>query len=342
MLVLFLDPLPPVAQGMPEQFLGGHEVLVGQASGPLPEGWQSAKAIVWSQRALDASTISSMPQLRLLQRIGFYRATGDVSQLASPEVRVSVLPHGTAARVAEHTLALIMGLVRGLVPSHQSVVEGSNPLGYTPEERVGATPTVNWAQVPNLQSLWFKKVGIVGFGEIGSVLAQLLRPFRCDVVYFKRTRLTDAEETGFGVSYSSLDDLLATSDIVCNLLPTNDATRGLLGASKLALMKKTGFFINTGRAATTDEKALIELLRRGKIAGAGLDVFDLEPLPPGHPLVGLPNVLLTPHTAGGTPSGAVNGLAGWTDTFRAIAENLRRVEAGEPLLTMLRTPTAQP
>jgi phosphoglycerate dehydrogenase-like enzyme len=107
-------------------------------------------------------------------------------------------------------------------------------------------------------------------------------------------------------------------------------------------MKPSAIFINTGRGPTIDEDALVDVLRERRIAGAGLDVFALEPLPPGHPLTRLDNVLLTPHTAGGTPQGPVNGIAGWTDTFARLKENIRRVEAGEPVLSPMRAGDPQP
>jgi phosphoglycerate dehydrogenase-like enzyme len=144
------------------------------------------------------------------------------------------------------------------------------------------------------------------------------------------------------VTYASFDDLLRQSDAVVNLIPVTDATRGTFGRTQFEAMKPAAFFINTGRGPTADEAAMIDALREGRIAGAGLDVFDLEPLPPGHPLTTLDNVILTPHTAGGTPQGAPGGYAGWTDTFVYLRENIRRVEAGEPVLNPVRLGDPQP
>jgi phosphoglycerate dehydrogenase-like enzyme len=255
---------------------------------------------------------------------------------------VSVLPHGTSGRVGEHVVALIMGLTRGLVRSDRSVRDGLNPAALEPLERLGSTPTFNWTHVPGLTSLYFKTVGIAGFGEIGAVVALHLQSFGCRVLYNKRTPMTPEQERYFGVAYASFDDLLRRSDVVVNLIPVSDATRGTFGRAQFEAMKPAAFFINTGRGPTADESALIDALRDGQIAGAGLDVFDLEPLPDGHPLTKLDNVILTPHTAGGTPQGAPGGYAGWTDTFEYLRENIRRVEAGEPVLNPMRPGDPQP
>lgn len=335
MRVAFLDPLEGVAKEVEPQFLGRHDVIVAPAAGELPEGWQSAEAVVWTQWSVDRAFIESLPNLRFMQRIGRFRARGDATAALERGIPVSVLPHGTSARVAEHTLALIHGLFRGLLASHDAVLKGTNPAGLAPQLQPGPATTLNWARLPGLQSLYFKTVGIVGFGEIGACLALLLKPFNCRVLYHKRGRLEPEYERFFGVTYASLDELLSTSDAVSNLLPVTDTTRGMLGKREFGLMKPSAYFVNTGRSATTDEGALAKALAERRIAGAGLDVFLLEPLPPEHPLTRLPNVLLTPHTAGGggTPERVLGGLGGWIDTFERLAENLRRVESGEPVLS---------
>jgi phosphogluconate 2-dehydrogenase len=335
MRVAFLDPLDGVAKEVEPQFLGGHDVIAAPGAGELPAGWQSAEAVVWTQWPVDRAFIGSLPKLRFMQRIGRFRARGDASAALERGVPVSVLPHGTSARVAEHTLVLIHGLFRGLLASHDAVLKGTNPAGLSPQEQPGPATTLNWARLPGLQSLYFKTVGIVGFGEIGACLALLLQPFSCRVLYHKRGRLEPDQERFFGVTYASLDELLSTSDAVSNLLPVTDATRGMLGQREFGLMKPSAYFVNTGRSATTDESALAQALAERRIAGAGLDVFLMEPLPPNDPLTRLPNVLLTPHTAGGggTPERVLGGLGGWIDTFERLAENLRRVESGEPVLS---------
>ena len=336
MRVAFLEPLDRVAQDMPPKFLGDHDVLIAPAPGELPAGYQDADAIVWSKTPIDAEFIDAMPNLKLLQRLGKFRATGDASRAFEKGIPVSVLPHGTSGRVAEHTYTLLVGLFRQLIRSHTAVVENQNPSGLAPEEQIpGNTPGLNWSRLAGLQSIQYKTIGIAGFGEIGACLAQFLRPFNCRVLYYKRGQLTPEEEAFYGISYASFEDLLKTSDAVCNLVPVSEPTRGMFGEKEFGLMKPTAYFVNTGRAWTTDENALAKALTEGTIGGAGIDVFSYEPLQPGHPLQHAPRTLFTPHTAGGggNENVSIGGLMGWTDTFERIAENLRRVEAREPVLS---------
>src|SRR5439155_15573532 len=123
-------------------------------------------------------------------------------------------------------------------------------------------------------------------------LALLLAPFNCSILYNKRSRLTEAEERFFGVTYASFEDLLRQSDAVANLVPVSEETKAMFGEREFGLMKPTAFFVNTGRAWSTDEIALARALSEGKIAGAGIDVFSFEPLPRGHPFLTTPNMLL--------------------------------------------------
>jgi phosphoglycerate dehydrogenase-like enzyme len=342
MKIAFLDPVEGVARDLITQHFAPDDLLIAPNKETLPVGLEAAEVVVWSNWPVDRALIESLPKLRLLQRLGRFRASGDVTAALERGIPISVLPHGTSGRVAEHVVALIMGLMRGLLRSDQAVREGQNPAGMTPLERIGSTPTVNWAQVAGLESLYFKTVGIAGFGEIGAVVALHLQSFGCRVLYNKRTPLSPEQERYFGVTHASFEDILTMSDVVVDLVPVSDATRGLFGRAQFEAMKPSAFFINTGRGPTANEDALLRALAEHRIAGAGLDVFDLEPLPPGHPLTKLDNVLLTPHTAGGTPQGAVNGLAGWTDTFTYLRENIRRIEAGEPVLNAMRAGDPQP
>ena len=345
MRVAFMDPLDAVAKEMPAQFLGDHDVTIATTPGEAPVGWRDSEAIVWSRWPVDRAFIESLADLQFMQRLGRFRAKGDATAALERDVPVSVLPHGTSGRVAEHTFALIMGLFRGLLISHNAVISGRNPDNIEPiEQKPGNAPGLNWTRLAGLQSLYFKTVGIAGFGEIGACLARLLRPFDCRVLYYKRSPLTPEHERFWGVTYAPFDELLSMSDAVCNLVPVSDATRGMFGEREYGLMKPTAYFINTGRAATTDESALVKALADKQIAGAGIDVFSYEPLPAGHPILGLSIVLLTPHTAGGGGNERVSigGLGGWTDTFERLRENLRRVEAGEPVLSPMGPADPQP
>jgi len=332
MRVTFLEPLRGVATDMVGRYLGEHEVLLAQASGELPDGWQESEAVVWSSWPVDRAFIESLPKLRFMQRWGVYRYRGDATAGLERGIPVSVLPHGTSGRVAEHAFALILALSRALLIAHRSVIDGLNPANLGPEAGEGAHQPLNWAGLAEPRSLQFKTVGIAGFGEVGACLAQMLAPLHCRTLYNKRTPLTPAQEQYYGVTYAEMDELLAVSDTACNLIPPSDATRGMLGEREFGLMKSSAHFVNVGRGVTTDERALARALSARRIGAAGLDVFSIEPPPRDDPLLKLDNILLTPHIAGGTPLGAPGGTAGFSDAFERLRENLRRVEAGEPVL----------
>jgi phosphoglycerate dehydrogenase-like enzyme len=326
--IAFLEPLEQRLSEFPGRYLAGHEAVVATEPGRLPDGAEGAEAVVWSSYPVDAALIESLPRLRLMQRIGLTRAKGDATAALKAGIPVSVLPFGVSDRVALHTLALTLAVLRRIVDGHRAVHEGLNPEGLPETEQVGPTPTVNWVRWPDVETLNDKTVGIIGFGEIGACFARMLTPFNCRVLYNKRARLSAAHEAHFQVEYSALDDLLANSDVVASFVPYSEESRKMLGQREFGLMKPSAIFVNTGRGSTVDEAAMVEALRQRRIRAAGLDVFPVEPLPLSSPLLTLDNVVLTPHTAG--------GVQGWMNTFERLAENLRRVEAGQPVLYPLR------
>jgi phosphoglycerate dehydrogenase-like enzyme len=161
------------------------------------------------------------------------------------------------------------------------------------------------------------RVVVLGYGAIGREVAALLGPFDCEIVGVARR----ARDGVHGID--ALPDLLPTADVVVNLLPLTDATRGSFGAAELAAMRDGALYVNAGRGATTDTAALVAALNEGQIR-AVLDVVDPEPLPADHLLWSAPNVMISPHSAGDTPGAE---RAAWA----LAAEQLHRYAAGEPL-----------
>ena len=322
MQVLFLNPLEERLREFPSRYLPApeFEVRVAESDNSLPGDLDAVEAVVYWDHAVGRETLDRLPGLRFIQRVGQFRATGDLSAAFERGILVSATPYGVLARVAQHTLLLMLALARNLMPSHQSILEGTNAIGMEPEYAREKPLAFNWSKIPGIGSLFDKTLGIVGFGEAGSVLAELVQPFDMEVLYYKRRRLTPGQEGYYGVEFADLDELLARSDYVASFVPYAEENRGLLGEREFGLMKQGAFFVNTGRANVTDEAALVRALNDGRLAGAGLDVFSLEPLPEDTPLRDMPNVVLTPHVAG--------GVGGWEDTFERIARNLRRVRDG--------------
>ena len=175
-----------------------------------------------------------------------------------------------------------------------------------------------------------KTLGIVGYGGIGSTAAELARPFGMRIVALRRRPELFEQDALVDQSFApaQINELMAASDYVLLAAPLTDETRGMIGAPQIAAMKPTGVLINVGRGAVVDEPALIQALEAGKIRGAALDVFAVEPLPAAHPFYKMENVLLSPHTADHVQD--FIHLA-----VESFLENLRRFRANEPLLNLV-------
>jgi phosphoglycerate dehydrogenase-like enzyme len=223
-----------------------------------------------------ASVFARLPRLRLLITTGMRNASVDLAAAAAHGVTVSGTP-GHSEPPVELTWALLLGLARQIVPEHNALREGG-PWQST----LGA-------------DLYGKRLGLLGLGKIGSRVAQVGRAFGMEVLAWSQHLTQEkAEEAGVQLA-ASKEELLESSDFVSVHLVLSDRTRGLLGAAELRRMRPTAYLINTSRAAIVDQAALAEALQERRIAGAGLDVFETEPLPQHDVFRSLPNVLTTPH-----------------------------------------------
>lgn len=322
MRVAFLDPLEERLRDFPARYLPApdFEVLVTDTPGRPPDGWESAEAAIWYDTPLDRALIEGMPNLQFLQRIGWFRSRGDASFALEQGIPVAVTPFGVSDRVAQHGFTLTLMLLRRMHVAIEAIDSGMNPDELQELEADTGQNTVNWARIPDIASLNDKTVGILGFGEIGSAYARLLTPFDTRTLAYRRRALSPEQERFYRVTWTPLDDLLKESDVVVSFVPGIPAARNMLGEREFGLMKATAYFVNCGRAKTVDEQALLQALREKRIAGAGLDVFWVEPLPQSSPLRELSDAIITPHSAG--------GIGGWTDTFARIRANLDKVRAG--------------
>jgi phosphoglycerate dehydrogenase-like enzyme len=218
--------------------------------------------------------LERLPRLGLLVTTGMRNASIDVAAATERGVVVSGtagLPYPTA----ELAWALILALFRRVPAEDRATREG------------------RW-QVSCGLGLNGKTLGVLGLGTLGSRVARVGRAFEMEVLAWSQN-LTAARAAEVGAELVGKDELLARADVVSVHLVLGDRTRGLLGARELGLMKRTACLINTSRGPIVDEAALIAALRAGTIAGAGLDVYDEEPLPLDHPLRTLPNTVITPH-----------------------------------------------
>ncbi|MEV7025929.1 D-2-hydroxyacid dehydrogenase family protein [Kitasatospora sp. NPDC093558] len=223
-----------------------------------------------------ASLFARLPRLRLLIASGMRNAAID---LAAAEAHgVTVCGTGSSGTPpVELTWALLLGLARGIV-TESNALRGNGPWQST----VGA-------------DLHGRVLGLIGLGRIGTLVAKVGVAFGMDVVAWSRS-LTDERAAEAGVRRAaSKEELLRESDFVSIHVNLNEGTRGLIGAAELNLMKPAAYLVNTSRAAIVDQDALIHALTEGRIAGAGADVFDVEPLPADHPMRTVPRLLATPH-----------------------------------------------
>ena len=242
------------------------------------------------------------PRLKVIARVGVGYDTVDVAAATQRGVPVCIAPGTNQGSVAEHTFALLLALTRRLVAQHNAVVAGAWPRGTLLPAR-GRT------------------LGLVGLGRIGKAVATRALAFEMRVIAhdpFPDTAWAEAH----GVPLVTFEELLRQSDFLSLHMPALPETTRLINAKTLALMKPTAFLINTSRGAVVDEVDLHAALKEGRLAGAGLDVFDPEPLRADSPLRALDNVVLTPHAAG-------VDLSSRDDMARSAAEAIVSLSRGE-------------
>lgn len=225
-----------------------------------------------SQRVLDAS------QLRAIARFGVGYDAIDVAAARKKGIAVAITPGVNQVSAAEHTMALLLAVFRQILPRDTSVRDGS------------------WKR-PWFPRLAGKTLGLIGLGRIGREVVPRAQAFGLQVIAFDPFPDTNfARRTG--VQLMPLKDILQQSDILSLHLPCSESSRKMINRESLTLMRDGAVLINTARGGLVDESALVEALQSGKLWAAGIDAFDVEPPRTDHPLLHLPNVVLTPHTAG--------------------------------------------
>ena len=246
--------------------------------------------------------LGAAKSLRVVCKFGMITDNIDNAACERSGVRVETVRRRTNIAVAEHSLTLMLALIKKITTLNGRVtVERINAAGrsYRPYDtrHVGHN---NYARQSELRNLAGLTLGIIGMGEVGREVALRARAFGLRVIYHQRRRLAPADESAFGASYGTLPELFSAANIVTLHLPLTSETRGLVNGELLGQMKPGSFLINTSRAAITDREALINTLKSGRLDGAALDVQYEEPVRSDDPLLGFENVLLTPHLAGGS------------------------------------------
>jgi len=235
--------------------------------------------LICSTDPVTARVLDVAPRLKAIVRTGVGFDTIDVQAASARRIPVCITPGANRVSVAELTLALMLSLVRNLPKNMDTVQQGG------------------WKPVMGTE-LSGKTLGIVGFGQIGQAVAQRARVF--DMRVIATDPYPDLETAAaYGVVFSTLENLLSDSDFVSLHLFLNAENRHLINAERLALMKPTAYLVNTARGSIVDSDALFDALQSKQLAGAALDTVDPEP-PGDSPLLGLPNVLITPHVGAAT------------------------------------------
>lgn len=282
------------------QFPGEWEVVVVSAE-QLMDTIKNADAVIPEHTIIDAPLINKANNLKLVQTGAGYDNVS-IDECTRRGIYVANAAGINAAAVAEHVFTFILSWYRNIVYFNEALKRGSYTVGYTGSE------------------LSQKVIGIVGMGHIGKVVTRLAASFGMKVLGCH----THPMDTEFTVEWVDLHTLLRTSDIVTLHVSLNQKTRHMIGRNEFKIMKKDAFLVNTSRGSVVDETALIEALQTDQISGAGLDVFEIEPLPENSPLRKLNNVILTPHTAG-----EPDALYFHSIRFKFFAENIQRVSEGK-------------
>jgi D-3-phosphoglycerate dehydrogenase / 2-oxoglutarate reductase len=295
-----------------------HELLTASCELiPCPSGAQGIEipvntpaqaAIITHLWRFSEEVMNQVPGLLVIGRIGI--GIDNIAMQAATERGIVVVytPDGPTVATAEHTVSLLLALAKRHRPAMRQMA-------------TGASPYVE----PQPMEVEGKVLGIAGFGRVGSRVVRICREGLGMRVLAYSPHLTAARAAAEGIGFCpTLADLLPAADFVSLHLPANDQTRHIINAETLALMKPAAFLINCSRGGLVDEAALIAALQTGRLAGAGLDVFDPEPPAPSNPLLAMENVIATPHTAGFTAASANRMIEG------AVRETLDALNGRRP------------
>ncbi|MFY0611823.1 MAG: 2-hydroxyacid dehydrogenase [Hyphomicrobiaceae bacterium] len=311
-IVLLDNTAPAQAERLRALLPTGFELSHGTARGEdhLKEIIREADFAISAQVAVTGDVLRAAPQLKLLHKWGVGVDNFDVDAARGLGIKVARTTGSNALPVAEFTLGLMVATLRFQALGHERL-------------RQGRWMAFNELPGPAL-CISGSTVGIVGFGAIGQTVARLLGGFGCRVLYNKRSRLPADEEQALGAEFAAMADLLASSDIVSLHCPLTPETTDLINTESISQMKPTAVLVNVARGGVVNEDDLAAALHDRRIRGAAMDVYSIEPLPSGSPLLGLDNIVLTPHLAAATADT-------FEPTVRRMFENIARVSRGEPL-----------
>jgi len=308
------EALPRVLADLPvgpvvEELVAGKVRLLPWSAANDPGAERIEAVLTYGHPTVNGPLLDQLPGVRVVSNFGVGVDHIDVPAATARGIPVGNTPGVLDGATADLAFSLLLAAGRRVVEGDR-YARGPHFLRYDPSFMLG-------------REVHGSTVGIVGLGRIGEQVARRCQGFDMTVLYCNRNR-KPAAEASLGVRFSTLPDLLAASDYVVLTVPLTAETRGLIGRKELATMKPTASLINAARGAVVDLEALTDALANGQIASAALDVTDPEPLPREHPILNLPNVIITPHLGSAT-----------VQTRRRMAEmsieNLMAGLSGRPL-----------
>ncbi|MDR2160780.1 MAG: hypothetical protein LBO77_01345 [Desulfovibrio sp.] len=246
---------------------------------------EEADYILDTHAKVTKDLIDAAPNLKMIQRTGVGYDNVDVEYATSKNIAVSVTLGTNASSVAELVILYMLAMFRNLI-----VLDRQSKAGIWD----------NWKYRHQSFELSGKTIGIIGGGFIGREVMKRLKPFGVRIIYYDVNRLSPRLEEELGVEFQAKNALLARSDIISIHVPWSENNRWLIGTKELAVMKEGAFLINTSRGPVVDQNALIEAVKAGRIAGAGLDVFDPEPFHKDSDILKFDNIITTPHVGAAT------------------------------------------
>ncbi|XP_074543143.1 glyoxylate/hydroxypyruvate reductase B [Halichoeres trimaculatus] len=262
---------------------------------------------LWSAfPSTEPSFLKLLPSLKVVANCGVGIDHLDVPYINSLGVKVTNTPGVVSNATADIAMALLLASARKVVQGHQIATDPKTT--HIPQDLMGTEVTGS-------------TLGIIGMGHIGSKIAQRARGFDMKILYYNRSRRSAEDEQAVGASYcANMDDLLRQSDFVMLAVNLTPETTNLISFRELSLMKPTATLVNISRGRVVDQDALVEALLSGTIEAAALDVTHPEPLPRNHPLLHLPNVLITPHVGTNTYKTTLNMIQRMVDNAVAVVE----------------------
>jgi phosphoglycerate dehydrogenase-like enzyme len=310
--IVLLQPIASEMEGIIASLLPeglSAYAIKGRSPEEVKAGAADADYCVWWDLPVTGDVVAAAPRVKLFHKWGVGIDNIDIEACRARGIRIARTTGSNAVPVAEFAVGLMIALGRRIVQAHIATAAGGWP------------KTEVWQRSTLVSG---KTVGILGLGAIGKGVAKRLRGFDCTILYHNRNRLPEAEEHALGVTYRSLDALLAESDILSLNCPLTPETKGLINARTLGRMKRGALLVNVARGGVVVEADLVAALGDGHLAGAAVDVFDQEPPPADHPLLHMDNVIVTPHTASTAYENSRRSVGHWLG-------NILRVSRGEEI-----------